>query len=317
MKDYWVWCGSVIKGEDKRYHMFASRWPKYLTMSPHWLLNSEIVRASSDKPEGPYKFEEVVFEKRDRKYFDGLVTHNPAIRKHGDTYLLYYLGVTYEGQIPDKSYQERDWSPRCDEIYHNKRIGLATSKSIFGPWERKDNPILLPREDNWDRIMTTNPAPCVMPDGSVYLVYKSRTVMKNGVFHLGLAHAKHFNGPYERLKDQPLFDLNVEDPFLWYQDKKFHIIMKDMSGKITGENHAGVYATSKDCLNWSLAKPPKAYSRTVLWDNGTTTHQGAFERPHLLMENHKPTHLFAATGDGPGGFWNSKNTWNMVTPLKL
>ena len=28
MEDYWVWGASVIKGEDGKYHMFASRWPK-------------------------------------------------------------------------------------------------------------------------------------------------------------------------------------------------------------------------------------------------------------------------------------------------
>jgi hypothetical protein len=54
MNDYWVWCGSVVKGEDGRFHMFASRWPRGLSFSPHWLTNSEIVRAVSDKPEGPY-----------------------------------------------------------------------------------------------------------------------------------------------------------------------------------------------------------------------------------------------------------------------
>ncbi len=30
MEGYWVWCGSAIKGEDNRYHLFASRWPKTL-----------------------------------------------------------------------------------------------------------------------------------------------------------------------------------------------------------------------------------------------------------------------------------------------
>ncbi len=28
MENFWVWGASVIKGEDGKYHMFASRWPK-------------------------------------------------------------------------------------------------------------------------------------------------------------------------------------------------------------------------------------------------------------------------------------------------
>ena len=34
MDDSWVWGGSVIRGEDGRYHMFASRWPKSLAFAP-------------------------------------------------------------------------------------------------------------------------------------------------------------------------------------------------------------------------------------------------------------------------------------------
>jgi hypothetical protein len=29
----------------------------------------------------------------------------------------------------------------------------------------------------------------------------------------------------------------------------------------------------------------------------------------------QPTHLFCATGDGPGGFRNATRTWNVVLPL--
>ena len=49
--DYWIWCGSVVQGEDGAYHMFASRWPKDLGFGANWLFNCEIVRASSKNPE--------------------------------------------------------------------------------------------------------------------------------------------------------------------------------------------------------------------------------------------------------------------------
>lgn len=55
MEDYWIWFGSVIKGEDNRYHMFASRWAKELGFGANWLFNCEIVRASRDLPQGPYQ----------------------------------------------------------------------------------------------------------------------------------------------------------------------------------------------------------------------------------------------------------------------
>ena len=69
MQDYWVWCGSAIQGEDGRYHLFASRWSKKYLMHPGWTFHSEVVRASSPTPEGPYTFEEVVFRPRESRFF--------------------------------------------------------------------------------------------------------------------------------------------------------------------------------------------------------------------------------------------------------
>lgn len=90
-QDYWIWCGSVVQGEDGAYHMFASRWPKDLGFGANWLFNCEIVRASSKNPEGPYTFQEVVLGRRGRTFFDGMNVHNPYIRKWNQTYYLYYI----------------------------------------------------------------------------------------------------------------------------------------------------------------------------------------------------------------------------------
>lgn len=97
---YWVWCGSVIRAEDGRYHMFASRWPKYLLFHPSWLSASEVVRAISDTSEGPYLFGEVVLPARGPQFWDGMATHNPHITKQGGIYVLYYTGSTYPFPAP-------------------------------------------------------------------------------------------------------------------------------------------------------------------------------------------------------------------------
>lgn len=93
MEHWWVWCGSVVRGEDGRYHMFASRWPKWLPMHPGWLIRSEIVRAVSDTPEGPYTYAETVLPARGAEYWDGRSTHNPHIIRQGDQYLLLLHGL--------------------------------------------------------------------------------------------------------------------------------------------------------------------------------------------------------------------------------
>jgi hypothetical protein len=207
MDDYWTWDGSVIQGEDGRWHMFASRWPKRYPMHPGWLFLSEVVRAVSDRIEGPYEFQEVVLPPRDKFFFDGRMTHNPSIRKVGDTYLLFHIGTTYGADLPeDPALMPKEtvhgtdlW---CREIWLRKRIGLATSKSVFGPWKRCDEPILQPRQGKWDCGITSNPSPWIMPDGSIYMAYKSGHVTRGTAlspFRIGIARAEAWDRPFERV----------------------------------------------------------------------------------------------------------------------
>lgn len=319
MDGYWVWCGSVIKGEDSRFHMFASRWPKHLPMHPGWLVHSEIVRAVSDTPEGPYEFQEVVLPPRGAEYWDGRNTHNPHITKHGDTYLLYYMGSTHPlaDVAPGEQYDLKD--PRCIVGRANKRVGLATAESVLGPWRRMDSPILPVRAGKFDSFLTSNPAPCVHEDGSVLLLYKARRYEGNihGGMTIGAAWADYYNKPYKVVSEDPVFPpstFNLEDPFVWKCDSGYELIAKDMEGNLCGEKHGGIHAYSSDGLRWQLADNPKAYSREILWDDGTTSRMGNLERPFLLFQDGIPTHLFAATADGQGEFSGS-NTWNMVIPI--
>ena len=316
MDDYWIWCGSVIKGDDGRYHMFASRWPKKLPFLRGYVVASEIVRAVADTPEGPYKFSEVVLPDRGESLGDGRMTHNPAIRRWGDRYALFYIGATYSGARPTTEDLINSDTASHLEIYSTIRIGLAVSSSLNGPWERTDKPILQPRSGKWDSTIVTNPAPCILGDGSALLYYRSNTPLG---LRIGVAKADAFGKPFYRYYDEPVLTFGkgqfVEDPYVWQTNGRFELIAKDCRGGITGECHAGVRALSEDGVQWRLANPPKAYSRDVRWDDGQVTVQGSLERPQLLIDGDAPTHLFAATADGAGGFDVAKNTWNMVLPL--
>jgi hypothetical protein len=325
MDGYWVWCGSVIQGDDGKYHMFASRWPHDLPFVPHWVTNSEIVRAVSDTPEGPYTFAEVVLPPRGPEYWDGRMTHNPTIHKHGDTYLLYYIGSTYEEAMPNRERHLNSGGlnvqPLSKKARANQRIGLATAKSVEGPWLRADSPILEPRPGQWDGLMTTNPSVCVKPDGSVLLIYKS-SADQSDLLRLGVAAASHYSGPYERQREEPIFQFgqtrnHVEDPYIWWsaKDARYELIMKDMAGGICGEKGGGIHALSQYGIDWHISEPALAYSRRIRWSDGATTMQGHLERPQLLFHGGEPTHLFAATADGPGGFERAAISWNMVLPL--
>jgi len=320
MDDYWIWDPSVIKGPDGKYHMFASRWSKRYGFG-NWVTNSEVVRAISDRPEGPYSFVEVVLPARGKQFFDGCTTHNPRIVKSGKYYVLYYFGNTYKDPAP--SFEEDVWSTGlAQKAWMNKRVGMAYATSLDGPWVRSERPIILPRPGKWDASITSNPSPVVLPNGEVYLIYKSSAINYDPPLLLGAAKAKTFSGPYERLSNEPIFSFHtedraendVEDPFVWWSGGRYELIMKDRFGHICGEEGGGIHAYSRDGLKWELSDPVKAYSRHIKWDDGTKTVQANFERPFLLFEDGRPTHLFAATGSGSGSYQFDK-TWNMVIPL--
>jgi len=315
--DFWVWCGSVIRGDDGRFHMFAARWPRKYPFRRGYVAYSQVVRAVSDRPQGPYHFSEVVLPARGAAFWDGRMPHNRTIHRRGQTFLLFYIGSTHAR--PDPSEDDLR-SARCeatDEAYANTRIGLATADLVCEPWTRRDEPILTPRAGRWDNALVTNPAPCMLDDGRILMLYRANTP---GGLRIGAAVAQGPHAEFMRCGDEPIerfgSDSQVEGVFLWRGPAGFELLAKDMSGNMTGQRHAGLHATSHYGVHWRLSRPPMAYSRRVRWDDGSVTLQGCLERPQLLLQGGQPTHLFAATADGPGGFERATRTWNMVLPLR-
>lgn len=329
MDGYWIWCPSVIVDDDGLYHMFASRWPRSLPFSPCWLTHSEVVRATSPTPEGPYTFSQVILPARGREYWDGCMTHNPSIRRASDgTWLLFYTGTRYDGATdapimagdPGNLQEMPKADERVAQAHRGQRIGLATAPSLGGPWTRRDEPILEPRPGCWDGLITTNPAPCIRPDGSILMLYKSVRFLGDQM-HLGAAQADHYRGAFTRLSDDPVLrfgeDDDVEDPFVWYQDGAYHAIMKDMEGGIGGVPRSGIRAQSPDGVHWHVHAYPHAYSREILWDDGTRTMQDFLERPGLILDGDgRPTHFTAATAIGSEHIGQVIRSWDIVVPLR-
>ena len=82
-----------------------------------------------------------------------------------------------------------------------------------------------------------------------------------------------------------------------------------MNDQITGEAQSGFLATSKDGISWRISVEPKAYSRTITLDDGTTQTMKKLERPQVLIKNGKPTHVFFACRN------EDDVIFNMVRPL--
>lgn len=323
MEGYWVWGSSVVKSPDGKYHMYVSRFPKSLPFHPGWMVASEIVHAVADRIQGLYTFSDVALPPRGAQYWDGKSTHNPRIFYYNNKYYLIYMGSTHPFEEPtyDELTLDSKW---CIVGRANKRIGLAVAESPYGPWKRMNEPIVKTEPNTFYSFLASNPSPVIQEDGSVLMIFKGRHYTKedkHSSMAFGVAYAKNIEGTYEVLNNkQPIFQVDgqgeAEDPFLWKDEKGYHIIFKDHVGKFTGEWGGGAMAHSSDGINWTVDSDPKAYSLTVEWEDGSIGKQGQLERPFIYFENGKPVYVFFATMDGPGGFENATRSWNMYIPIK-
>ena len=168
-----IWGGSVVRGPIGDYHIFASRWDESLGHGA-WVTSSEVVHGVSSSPLGPFQFCGVALPRRGPSHWDGMATHNPTV--HWDPvrgeYALFYIGVTYSFQPPATGVKFENRT-QYEIAWNTKRVGVALSASLDGPWRRLDAPIIQPRPRQWDGGITSNPAACIHSDGSVLLFYKS------------------------------------------------------------------------------------------------------------------------------------------------
>ena len=109
---------------------------------------------------------------------------------------------------------------------------------------------------------------------------------------IGVATAPHWSGPYTRaqLPTTPQMRQQAqEDPFV-FQDTRgnFHMLTHTMQRR----DSVGLHAWSHDGHNWTMATPKTAYTKTVLWSDGSNTTFAERERPVLVFDqNGHPTHL--------------------------
>ena len=301
--DYNVWGCSPIYDDEGRVHVFYSRW-KNEAQHQGWITCCEIAHAVADSPEGPYKTVDVAVSGRGGDWWDSMTCHNPTIHKVGDKYVLFYMGTS-------------------DGTVYTKRVGMATSDSLYGPWKRTDEPIILPDPDPhaWNSMCTTNPAFVQVSDDEFRLYYKSwcikdwekdieiglrEATVDVGKFtnrQYGLATASTIDGPWKKVGDKPIINLKhlgenaqSEDAYIWIEDNTYKMIMRDMG---YWNHEYGLYFESTDGVEWN--PPSVAFYQSHKYfpepPNGLDR-EGRFERVQLLMKNGKPEYMFCAMVGG-------------------
>eukprot|EP00937_MAST-01D_sp_MAST-1D-sp2_P005427 g5427.t1 len=289
----WAWGGSPIEGPDGTFHLFASQLTNDCGLL-HYQTNSEVAHLVAARAEGPYRFRATALARR-LGHWDAGTVHGPTVRydPSSQLYVLFYMSTNFTRSSP-RCYGNASYPPVM--VSASRRIGVAWSSSLDGPWERADAPILAPSRDPaaWDSGDVSNPAPAIAQDGSVLLAYRAGgdgVAVGGGI---GMAAAPSFRGPYTRVNRSMLFA--AEDAVLWREPEPaahWHMLVHAFQG-VGGRaaDNVGGHAWSRDGLRWQYASEA-AYTLTVAWPNGSVGALYRRERPQLLFDSRgKPVRLF-------------------------
>lgn len=308
---FYVWCGTMVRGDDGKCHLFYSRWPLQHGFNA-WVTHSEVAHAVGDTPLGPFKHQDVALPERGEGFWDGHCTHNPTVLRVGKKYYLYYMGNRGDRE-PTKGL---NWVHR-----NNQRIGVAVADSPDGPWQRFDRPLLEPQSGFYDATCCNNPSVTARPGGGYLMVYKAvgdkgKPPFYGPVLHC-VATSESPTGPFTR-HPKPVFvkegvPFAAEDPFVWCDGQRYWAIVKDNAGYFTGAGRSTALWQSSDGLDWQLANHPLVATTEIAWADGRKQRMLALERPQLFFENGQPSVLLFATTDSKA----NETSFNVRLPLLI
>ncbi len=308
---YIVWCGTMVRDDAGKCHLFYSRWPRELGHYA-WVTHSEITHAVADDPLGPYVFVDVALPARGKDFWDGLCTHNPTVMKFGNKYHIYYMGNTGDG----KAMETLNWSHR-----NNQRIGVAVADSPAGPWTRSNTPLVAPTPGFHDALCLANPSVTQRPDGGYLMVYKAvgdqgKLPFGGPVVHVA-ATSDSPTGPFKK-QPHPVFTspgstFAAEDPFIWHGPDRYWAIVKDNAGSFTRAGVSLALFESADGFAWKPAAHTLVSTLDLKWADGATRKLMKLERPQLLLENGRPSVLFCAAAPAE----RLDESFSVQIPLKL
>lgn len=289
---YHCWGTSPVMDDDGKVHLFVARWPipsetfrRGFDLA--WRHDSEIAHYVGDNPEGPFTFHDVAMEGTGEEGWDRYAACNPLIKKVDGKYALFYIANSV-GITAGKQNHPR-----------TQRIGMALSDSPDGPWKRVGK-ILDPSEDrdHWTYRAgngVNNPAFLKSPGGKYHLYFKSVGA------RMGVAVADKLEGPYIHQPDRlSSNDRRTEDGYAFVMDGKFYLLTTDNHG--VNVRGGGLLWKSDDGITFNDMPEIGYQSPKTLWSNVERKSvrsyygPGTFQRPQVLLQNGRPTHLYVACG---------------------
>ena len=285
---YFVWCGTMTKGNDGLYYLYFSFWQKELGFDA-WVTHSKVGYAVGKDPFGKMEYCGIALDGRGHGYWDGDCIHNPSVIRIDGKYYMYYTGNYGNGEY---------WDHR-----NHQRIGVAVACDPRGPWKRFDAPVMEVSPVGFDSLLTSNPSVTVTDEGKIVMIYKAvennGNLPKGGAVVCGIATADSPIGPFTKsgkpIMVNPENEWSVEDAFIWFEKGRFYSLAKDFQGYFTkaGKNHAALFE-SDNGFDWKLSDHPIGYLRGITTEDSERLELLYMERPQIYIEDGKPLALLCA-----------------------
>lgn len=266
------WGGSVIRGPDGTYHMWAAEMVNNTGIQV-WMSNSRIRHAvSRTGPYGPYEPQDIAF---------GLWGHEPTVaRAPTGEYVLFWT-AHFGDEVPCSRVPCRDGdngdsvmdAEHCLNIHdcvYNPELNsyMSYASDPAGPWSP---PVLVPK-GAFGRG-DTNLAPIILKNGSLIGLGRPGWIWRAANWrNLSTYTVEHVDAT-----------VLGEDPFL-YPDPYNASVLHALS-------HAGHYDASGGHVwstdggrSWQQHNDSRAYSSLIMYTDGTQRSLSRRERPHLVFD---------------------------------
>ncbi len=246
MSKYCYWDGGIIKGEDGRYHMFASRWNQ--SAGHNGWFGSVAVHATSTNLYGPYTDQGLCWPND-----QGGKGHNvvPLQLKDGR-----YAIVVSETRRP---------------------ADIFVSNSLDGPWSKLGS-MSIASNSYSSLFSASNVYIMLRPDGRYEAIGRDAVI---GISD-NILGPYTIQGTNIYAKTQGCPTVNMEDPVIWYSGGEYHIVVNKWDTRkayhLTSKD-----GISNWKLQSGYAFDPT--SNFIRYTNGTANHWNKLERPNVYMEN--------------------------------
>lgn len=282
LKEWCYWDGSIVRSDDGRYHIYASRWPQSVAHSVGWKANSSAMHAVSDNIMGPYKDLGLIWPEwrveAEEASFNGIGHNVSGFRMHDGRYGVVSSevtpGVIFASDSPDGPFEY------LGEIkYEANGFELGLARYGKAPYHMS-NVRVLPRPDGRYMIVGRSTATLISENG-VLGPYKIMS---------GRVYAKYPELPQEK----------NEDPTVWYSGGMYHIVYNHWPSKTSH------HFTSKDGIeDWVYRGI--AFKKDEIdifrYSDGTINKWEYIERPcaYVGEDGHVSHFIFSVIDTGKGG----------------